>query len=178
MNTYGYVAQNPLKFVDPRGLAGGSEEEEDKDDNDPLNDQPIMTFPTTNIPPEQSPNYYPTEPITAEPAETADNPQNLLSGEPIIPPESEECNNSNPYGIPANWTSQPSKKNGGMEYIDPNNPGNRVRVMPANPNSQFPSQQVPYVRHQRNGQPLDSNGNPNDDPAENHIPSDQYRYNQ
>lgn len=37
--------------------------------------------------------------------------------------------------------------------------GNSVRAMPGNPNSPFPNSQRPYVRWQKNGQPLDQFGN-------------------
>lgn len=36
---------------------------------------------------------------------------------------------------------------------------NSVRVMQGNPNSPFPNLQGPYVRWQKNGQPLDQFGN-------------------
>jgi len=60
---------------------------------------------------------------------------------------------------------------GGTRYVDPANPHNSVRVMPGDPNSPFPNSQKPYVRHMRNGQSLDVNGNvvPKNTP-EAHIP--------
>jgi hypothetical protein len=50
-----------------------------------------------------------------------------------------------PQGIPDNWIEKSSDTPGGKEYINPNNPNDRVRVMPGNPSSKYPSQQRPYV---------------------------------
>lgn len=64
-----------------------------------------------------------------------------------------------PDGIPEGWRIEPTRGAGGTLYVDPSNRGNAVRVMQGNPNSPFPNSQVPYVRWQRNGQPLDVHGN-------------------
>ena len=46
-----------------------------------------------------------------------------------------------------------------MRYFDPENAGNSVRVMQGSPTSPHVNSHTPYVRWQRNGQPLDVNGN-------------------
>src|SRR5690606_28553357 len=50
-----------------------------------------------------------------------------------------------PEGIPIDWVRKRSKIGGGVRYIDPNNSGNSVRIMPGDPNSPFPNSQTPYV---------------------------------
>ncbi len=65
-----------------------------------------------------------------------------------------------PPGIPDGWREEPTKGDGGRQWVNPDNPGDRVRVMPGNPDSPNPSQREPYVRDVRNGnQWLDVNGN-------------------
>ncbi len=74
--------------------------------------------------------------------------------------------------------SQPSQKGGGTVYVDPANAYNRVRIMPGNPNSPNPAQQIPYAIDLRNGAAIDVNGNrlpSTSDPAA-HIPQSQYQY--
>ena len=65
-----------------------------------------------------------------------------------------------PKGIPDNWPEGPTDKGGGRQWVNPDNPHDRVRAMPGDPNSSNPSQREPYVRDVRNGnQWLDQNGN-------------------
>jgi hypothetical protein len=64
-----------------------------------------------------------------------------------------------PEGIPDNWIEKPTIAAGGKEYINPDNPNDRVRVMPGNPNSEYPNQRRPYVIDQ-NGSFRDMDGNP------------------
>lgn len=83
-----------------------------------------------------------------------------------------------PEGIPEGWRIRGTKTAGGTRYYDPANPGNSVRVMQGSPKSPYPNSQGPYVRWQRNGQPLDANGNvlqSANDPAA-HIPLGQFRF--
>jgi hypothetical protein len=81
-----------------------------------------------------------------------------------------------PGSVPADWTQKSSKKGGGTIYQNPANPHESVRVMPGNPTSPNPAQRGPYVKHMRDGQALDSTGNPvAPDSPEAHIPLDQYR---
>lgn len=56
-----------------------------------------------------------------------------------------------------------------MEYVNPDDPNDRVRVMPGNPNSQYPHQRRPYVIDQ-NGSFRDVNGNPIGGPRPGHTP--------
>jgi len=80
-----------------------------------------------------------------------------------------------PKGVPADWVAKPSKTGGGTRFVDPANPHNSVRVMPGDPKSPFPNSQRPYVRHLKDGQSLDVNGNvvPKNTP-EAHIPLEDF----
>jgi hypothetical protein len=82
-----------------------------------------------------------------------------------------------PAGVPEDWVAKPSKIGGGTRFVDPQNPHNSVRVMPGDPNSPYPNSQQPYVRHIRNGQSLDVDGNvvPKDTP-EAHIPLEKFKW--
>lgn len=83
-----------------------------------------------------------------------------------------------PAGIPDGWRVTGTKSPGGVLYRDPANAGNSVRVMQGNPNSPFPNSQGPYVRWQKNGQPLDQFGNqlPSAKVPEAHIPLSDFRF--
>jgi hypothetical protein len=64
-----------------------------------------------------------------------------------------------PAGVPEHWREQPTAGEGGRQWVNPDNPGDRVRVMPGDPNSSNPRQREPYVRDVRNGnQWLDDKG--------------------
>ncbi len=63
-----------------------------------------------------------------------------------------------PDGIPDNWIERDTDTHGGREYINPDNPNDRVRVMPGDPHSLYPSQRQPYVIDQHGGY-RDVNGN-------------------
>lgn len=83
-----------------------------------------------------------------------------------------------PEDIPDNWRITGTDPPGGTLYRDPSNPGNSVRVMQGNPSSPYPNSRAPYVRWQRNGQPLDMYGNklPSKyDPAA-HIPLEDFSF--
>jgi hypothetical protein len=85
-----------------------------------------------------------------------------------------------PTGIPDDWIEKPTDTSGGTEYINPDNPKDRVRVMPGNPSSQYPSQQKPYVIDQ-DGSYRDVNGNPipgsaPSRTAEAHIPYERFKF--
>ena len=67
-----------------------------------------------------------------------------------------------------------------MEYINPSNANDRVRVMPGDPNSRFACRRQPYVIDQ-NGSYRDVNGEPIAGPAsgstpEAHIPYERFRF--
>jgi len=83
-----------------------------------------------------------------------------------------------PAGIPDAWRVTGTKSPGGVLYRDPANAGDSVRVMQGNPNSPFPNSQGPYVRWQKNGQPLDQFGNqlPSAKVPEAHIPLSEFRF--
>ncbi|MFH0899593.1 MAG: hypothetical protein V2A73_03065, partial [Pseudomonadota bacterium] len=80
-----------------------------------------------------------------------------------------------PKGVPSDWVAKPSKTGGGTRFVDPANPHNSVRVMPGDHQSPFPNSQRPYVRHLKDGQSLDVNGNvvPKNTP-EAHIPLEDF----
>jgi HK97 family phage portal protein len=83
---------------------------------------------------------------------------------------------SRPAGVPEDWIQSPTKGPGGIQFTDPNNSGTYVRVMPGDPDSEFPNSQAPYVRWQMNGQALDANGDPLPTAKlpEAHIPLDEF----
>lgn len=83
-----------------------------------------------------------------------------------------------PSGVPEGWRIRGTKTAGGTRYSDPSNPGNSVRVMQGSPSSTYPSSQAPYVAWQRNGQPLDVNGNvlPSANVPEAHIPLSDFKF--
>jgi hypothetical protein len=64
-----------------------------------------------------------------------------------------------PKGLPKRFRIREADNEGGIVYFDPKNKGNAIRVMPGNPLSRFTNSRVPYVRWQRNGHPLDVDGN-------------------
>lgn len=98
-----------------------------------------------------------------------------LSGRGLVPAAGTRVR---PAGIPDEWRIVPTRSGGGVRYYDPTNPGNSVRVMQGSPNSPFPNSQAPYVRWQRNGQPLDVNGNvlPTANSPDAHIPLGDFRF--
>ena len=83
-----------------------------------------------------------------------------------------------PAGVPDEWRVVPTNSGGGVRYYDPTNPGNSVRVMQGSPTSPYPNSQAPYVRWQRNGAPLDANGNvlPTANVPAAHIPLQDFRF--
>jgi len=79
-----------------------------------------------------------------------------------------------PKDVPENWRQAPGDKEAGVKFVDPKNTGNDIRVQKGKPNSIWKNQRRDYVRWKRNGKWLDKNGKPSDDPAETHIPFDQF----
>lgn len=85
-----------------------------------------------------------------------------------------------PEGIPDHWIEVPSRKSGGTIWFNPDNPNQRVRVMPGDPNSPYPHRQYPYVVHQ-DGSFRDVEGRsisgpkPRETP-EAHIPAGDFRF--
>jgi len=85
-----------------------------------------------------------------------------------------------PHGIPDNWIERPTRRAGGREYINPDNPNDRVRIMPGDPNSPNPSQRRSYVVDQHGGF-RDAQGNRISGPnpgamPQAHIPYEQFRF--
>jgi hypothetical protein len=95
-------------------------------------------------------------------------------------PDSCAGNPDKPEGVLDDWIEKPSAKGGGTEWVNPENPNDRVRVMPGNPDSPNPSQKGPYVVDQ-NGGFRDVNGDPIGGPnpgktPEAHIPYDDFKF--
>lgn len=78
--------------------------------------------------------------------------------------------------VPKGWVKQSSKKGGGVEFVDPKNPHNRIRQMPGNPKSPNPAQQKPYIKVMKDGKFYDAKGNPlkSGDLPDAHIPLNQF----
>jgi hypothetical protein len=65
-----------------------------------------------------------------------------------------------PKGIPKDWEYKRTGGDDGDMYIKPGSNGKTyVRFMQAKPESKYKSQQVDYVRLERNGRAIDKNGN-------------------
>lgn len=86
-----------------------------------------------------------------------------------------------PEDVPMGWTVQPTKRGGGVQYVNPANSNQNVRVMQGNPNSPHPNSQAPYVRQQNTGGTyLRQDGTPSPLPkgglhdGDAHIPLDQF----
>jgi hypothetical protein len=86
-----------------------------------------------------------------------------------------------PEGIPDGWRIRPTQGKGGVEYYNPKNPNENVRVMQGNPNSPFPNSQGPYVRQRdASGTYLRQDGTPSPWPKgglkdpDAHIPLQNY----
>jgi hypothetical protein len=85
-----------------------------------------------------------------------------------------------PEGIPEDWVEKPADTSGGTQWVNPNNPNDRVSVMPGNPDSPYPHQQGPYVVDQKGGF-SDVNGNTisaerSGATPEAHIPYDDFKF--
>ena len=87
-------------------------------------------------------------------------------------------------GIPSDWTVKGGKKDGGVRFVDPNNPNNHIRVMPGRTDSKFENSQKPYVIRYKDGAPVDVGGNKIENPSgqnqnksgDLHVPADQFKY--
>ena len=64
-----------------------------------------------------------------------------------------------------------------MQFINPENMHDRVRVMPGNPESPNAAQRVDYVKRQIDGICYDAQGNEvSSDSPESHIPATQFSF--
>ncbi len=82
-----------------------------------------------------------------------------------------------PKGIPENFKVTFSDRGCGMKYINPNNTGTYVRVMPGKPHSMLLYQQKPYVIQLKDGKTLDKFGNIVPEKSiEAHISLDEFIY--
>ena len=66
-----------------------------------------------------------------------------------------------PDGVPESWRVRPTTGVGGVEYYNPRNPNQSIRVMQGNPNSPHPNSRGPYGRQRdKSGTYLRSDGTP------------------
>ena len=88
-----------------------------------------------------------------------------------------QSSDDRPGGTPRHWIAKPTRKGGGIRYINPANPHDQVRVMPGDPNSPHPVQQTPYVKRMKDGAAYDAAGQVVDArSAEAHIPLRGFRF--
>jgi len=81
-----------------------------------------------------------------------------------------------PANIPKDWLKSSIKKDG-VQYTDPKDPGNYVRIERADPRSSQPGQRYDYVRWQKNGRALDKNGNVvSAKSLESHVPIEDFNF--
>ena len=86
-----------------------------------------------------------------------------------------------PKGVPEGWRAGPTRGKGGVEYYNPRNPNENIRVMQGNPNSPYPNSRAPYVRQQNAaGTYVRKDGTPSPLPRgglkdpDTHLPLDQF----
>ncbi len=84
-----------------------------------------------------------------------------------------------PAGVPPEFEKESESPESGAEvWVNPENPiGDRIRVMPGNPNSPFPGQRGPYAKVTKGGRVVGADGKPisGSKPSkspESHIPID------
>lgn len=51
-----------------------------------------------------------------------------------------------PEGVPDNWRVRPTKSGGGVEYYNPKNRNESIRVMQGKADSPYSNSQAPYAR--------------------------------
>jgi hypothetical protein len=88
-----------------------------------------------------------------------------------------QSSDDRPGGIPEPWIAKPTRKGGGMRYVNPDNPHDQVRIMPAQPKSPYPAQQTPYVKRVKDGLAYNAAGHKVDSRSpEAHIPLREFRF--
>jgi hypothetical protein len=87
-----------------------------------------------------------------------------------------------PEGIPEGWRIRGTRGDGGVQYYNPGNPNENVRVMQGDPLSPYPNSQAPYARQQNAAETyLRQDGTPSPLPRggrydpDAHIPLDQFK---
>ncbi|MDB5492107.1 MAG: sugar-binding protein [Micavibrio sp.] len=181
INTYTYVDNNPYMWTDRFGLEQGLDDfEKDKLLEQVANKQGMSLAEAKMRVGRLNDPTLETELKTYEQGATANFRMRPAPTTPVEPAGQCTITPTKPVGIPSNWIEKPSGKNGGMQYINPMNSNDRVRVMPADLESPYPHQHVPYVIDQ-NGSFRNVNGNPIYAPEpgktpEAHIPYDQFQF--
>ena len=83
-------------------------------------------------------------------------------------------------GMPKKWkvkVTKPQKENQGLEFVHPDRPDRRVRIMPGNPDIKYENSQKPYVRVKEKGSYYGKNGEVvPENSAESHIPLDEFDF--
>jgi hypothetical protein len=88
-----------------------------------------------------------------------------------------QASDDRPGDTPDHWIAKPTRKGGGMSYINPANPHDQVRVMPGEPYSPNAAQQTPYAKRMKDGFAYDAAGRTVDSrSAEAHIPLRDFRF--
>jgi hypothetical protein len=90
---------------------------------------------------------------SGNPGRTIDNPGSLEGATP------EEVG----AAVPDGWVKSPSREGGGTRWLNPDRPGEAVRVQPGNPKDPNPVKKGPYVRVSKDGttsEPVPLSGNP------------------
>ena len=87
-----------------------------------------------------------------------------------------------PEGIPGSWRIRGTQGEGGIQYYNPRNPNENIRIMQGDSASKFQNSQVPYARQQNAaGTYLRQDGTPSPSPRggrfdpDAHIPLDQFK---
>lgn len=89
----------------------------------------------------------------AQPERSIDDPGSLTGATP------EEVERA----VPEGWVREPSATGGGTRWLNPEAPGEAVRVQPGNPRDPNPVKRGPYVRVSKDGTrspPIPLRGNP------------------
>lgn len=170
LNTYGYVSQNPLKYIDPTGEYAQ-----------------CAVWPVGTAACAAAGAGYAYRAYRAYTAAQAINnvaaPYRNEGDNDTCSPEDAVSGADRPNLIPPEWgDGQPNKKkpDEGRRWQDPDNKGNGVRIDKGNPNNPWPSQQVDHVVVNDGGKIIDANGKPINAPKpsatpEAHIPYSQWR---